>query len=738
MIKDKPVYLDYNASTPVDPKVVEVMLPYIVDNFGNPSSNHYYGIAAKQAIEKARKQVAEMLGCKNEEIIFTSGGTESNNFAIKGVAEAYRYKGNHIITSSIEHPAVSEVCKYLEENGFKITYLPVDEYGIVNPSDVKNAITSDTILISIMHANNEIGTIEPIKEIAEIVHNNNLLIHSDCAQSVGKIPVTIDNLNVDLLSIAGHKIYAPKGVGVLYIKNGILPSKYLHGADHELNRRAGTENVYGIVGIGKACELINDKFNMYKNHLLKMRNRFEVNIKTNLQSIKLNGHPEKRLPNTSSFSFRNIDANLMLGELKNIAASAGAACHSDSGDISGVLNAINLPLDYARGTIRFSVGRFTTEDEIDKASNEICEVVKRILPDSETDVNNDQTDDIKLTSYTQGLGCACKMRPQMLEKILNKIPAPDNANVLIGSENADDAAVYKIDDEKAIVQSVDFFTPIVDDPYHFGAVAAANSLSDIYAMGGKPLFALSIVGFPSGRLPIEVLEKILEGAREKANEAGVSIIGGHTIEDSEPKYGMAVSGIINPNQILTNKNAKPGDKLILTKPIGTGILTTALKKNMLDDKSQNELIKLMSQLNKSAAEISVEVGVNSCTDITGFGLLGHLLEMMKASGTSATINVNDVPLIDGVYDFAVSGIIPGGTKNNYEYTEAFTDYDEGIPLVQKMILNDAQTSGGLLISVDKTKADLLVRNLLEKNNKVALIGTVEEEKSNKIKILLRN
>lgn len=373
----KPVYLDYNATTPIDPRVAEAMLPFIQQHFGNPSSSHYYGVTARKAVDRAREQVAAMLRCSPEEIIFTSGGTESNNHAIKGVAHAYRDKGNHIITSAVEHPAVTEVCRYLAEKGFAVTTVPVDDHGLVDPREVERAITPQTILITIMHANNEVGAIEPLEEIAAIAHRRGILVHTDAAQSIGKIPVEVDRLEVDLLSIAGHKLYAPKGVGALYVRQGIELEKLLHGANHEMNRRAGTENVIQIVGLGEACEIIRQNQAAYEKQMRKVRDSFEAALREKLSDVRLNGPPERRLPNTSNLSFKGIEANAVLAELQNVAASAGAACHSDHVAVSSVLKAMRVPLEYAMGAIRFSVGRFTTEQEIDKAVDEIVRVVQR-------------------------------------------------------------------------------------------------------------------------------------------------------------------------------------------------------------------------------------------------------------------------------------------------------------------------------------------------------------------------
>jgi len=721
----KPIYLDYNATTPIDPRVAEAMLPFVHQHFGNPSSSHVFGVTAKKAVDKARRQVAGMLRCRIDEVIFTSGGSESNNYAIKGVAHAYRHKGNHIITSSIEHPAVIEVCRYLEGKGCDITYLPVDEYGFVDPQKVADAITPQTILVTIMHANNEVGTIEPIAEIADIAHRHGILVHTDAAQSIGKIPALVDELNVDLLSVAGHKLYAPKGVGALYIRTGVQLEKLIHGADHEMNLRAGTENVLEIVGLGEACALVEENLSEYHEHMRKMRDRLEKGLKEHFPDIKTNGHSEKRLPNTSSVSFRGLEANTIIAELKQVAASAGAACHSDGIDVSSVLEAMGVPLEYSMGTIRFSVGRFTTAEEIDRALDEITQVVKRLQPSDAPAALRADSSRIKLTQYTHGLGCACKLRPQLLEDVLKKLPMARDSNILVGTDTADDAAVYRIDEKTAIIQTVDFFTPIVDDPYQFGAIAAANSLSDIYAMGGRPLFALNVVCFPSNRLSMEVLVDILKGAQSKADEAGIAIIGGHTVDDTEPKFGLAVTGVISPDDVVTNRDAQPGDALVLTKPLGTGILSTALKQGLLEEEQKNLLVETMSSLNMAAAEAMQAVGVNACTDITGFGLLGHLLEMMNGSHTSAKLEAGRIPFLPGVMELATSGVIPGGTRDNFDFTFPCVQYDKKISATRQLLLNDAQTSGGLLISVPHDKAQDL---LAEKGVTAAvLIGTVVSE-----------
>ena len=378
-----PVYLDNNATTPIDPEVAEAMLPFIHQHFGNPSSSHALGARAKLAVDQARSQVASMLKCNPGEVVFTSSGTESNNYAIKGVAGAYRSKGNHIVTSSVEHPAVIEVCRFLEtqgseQAGCRVTYLPVDEFGLVDPSEVEAAITPQTILVTIMHANNEVGTIEPIREIVEIAHRHGVLVHTDSAQSIGKIPVGVDDLGVDLLTVAGHKLYAPKGIGVLYVRDGVNLEKLMHGAGHEMGWRAGTENVIEIVGLGKACQLIDDNLPDYHNRMRKTRDQLENGLVDRFPAIRVNGHPRKRLPNTSSLSFKGLEADAILAGLTDVAASAGAACHADRVEVSSVLEAMRVPLEYAMGTIRFSVGRFTTEDEVDRDIDEVSRVVRQL------------------------------------------------------------------------------------------------------------------------------------------------------------------------------------------------------------------------------------------------------------------------------------------------------------------------------------------------------------------------
>lgn len=361
------VYLDYNATTPVDPRVAEAMWPYLRELFGNPSSVHAYGVNAKSAVETAREQVANLLGCHADEIVFTSGGSESNNTAIKGVAFTLRQRGYHIITTDIEHSAVISPCKFLERLGFFVTYLPVDRTGRVSVRDVEAAIRPTTILISIMHANNEVGTIQPIAEIGALARSRGILMHTDAAQSVGKIPTLVNDLNVDLLTIAGHKFYAPKGVGALYIRRGVEIEPFIHGANHESGRRAGTENVPLIVALGKACELAAQELDSRWAQLSTLRDYLYDNLKKMFGcKLHFNGHPTERVPNTLNVSFEGYTAPELLAKIPEVAASTGSACHATSLEMSHVLSAMGVPEKIGYGAVRFSLGQWTTASDIDQ------------------------------------------------------------------------------------------------------------------------------------------------------------------------------------------------------------------------------------------------------------------------------------------------------------------------------------------------------------------------------------
>ncbi len=376
----KNVYMDYSATTYVKPEVLEEMLPYFTQKFGNPSS--FYGISreTKRAIDKAREQIAKALNCDPGEVYFTGGGSEADNWAIKGIASAHKNKGNHIITTKIEHHAVLHTCQYLEKNGFDVTYLDVDEEGFINLEDLKNAITDKTILVSIMFANNEIGTIQPIKEIGEICREKKVLFHTDAVQAVGNVPVDVKEMNLDMLSLAGHKIYGPKGIGVLYIKKGIKIDNLIHGGAQEKNRRAGTENIASIVGLGKAIELATSNLEEHMNKMSILRDKL-IDGLLKIPYTRLNGpRGDKRLPGNVNICFRFIEGESILLSLdfKGVCASSGSACTSGSLDPSHVLLAIGLPHERAHGSLRLTMGDGSTEEEVDYVIEVLPPIIERL------------------------------------------------------------------------------------------------------------------------------------------------------------------------------------------------------------------------------------------------------------------------------------------------------------------------------------------------------------------------
>ena len=374
------IYLDHAATTPTHPEVVKAMLPFFVDAFGNPSSIHSYGQEARGAVEEARIKVAELIGARSEEIIFTSGGTEADNYALKGAAFANEHKGNHIITTPIEHHAVLEVCKFLERSGSKITCLPVDKYGLVDPDDVKRVITDRTVLISVMHANNEVGTIEPVEEIGRIAREAGVYFHSDAVQTVGHIRVNVDELKVDLLSISGHKFYGPKGVGALYVRKGTKLVSLMHGGEHEKRRRAGTENVPGIVGLGKAAELAGQEIGKEAERLARLRDHLVGGLVEKIDHIRFNGHPTRRLPNNVNVSVDFVEGESMLLnlDLEGICASTGSACSSANLEPSHVLLALGLAPEQAHGSLRFTFGRENTEADAVRVLEVLPGIVARL------------------------------------------------------------------------------------------------------------------------------------------------------------------------------------------------------------------------------------------------------------------------------------------------------------------------------------------------------------------------
>ena len=358
--------MDHNATTPVDPRVLEAMLPYYKELFGNPSSStHDYGRLARTAVVEAREKVSALLGCHPDEVIFTSGATEADNLAVKGVAWALKDKGNHIITSSVEHKAILDTCRYLAKNGYDVTYLPVDKYGMVDPSDVEGAITDKTILVSIMQVNSEVGTVNPIEQIGQITRSKGVLFHCDAVQGVGKIRVKVDELGVDLLSMSGHKIYGPKGIGALYLRKGIKLVPLSHGGGQERKIRSGTLNTPGIVGMGETCTLRDLEMDEEAERLIGLRNRMRKQIESRIEKAYLNGHPEKRQPGNLNFSFEYVEGEALILSLRDVAVSSGSACTSELLESSYVLLAMGVPEAIAHCSVRFGLGKGNTEEEVD-------------------------------------------------------------------------------------------------------------------------------------------------------------------------------------------------------------------------------------------------------------------------------------------------------------------------------------------------------------------------------------
>lgn len=374
------IYLDHNATTPIAPEVAHAMAPYWKNHFGNPSSSHGLGLRASQAVKDARHNLASLIGCKDQEVVFTSGGTESNNTVIKGVACTYSKKGRHIVTTAIEHPAVTNPCMFLMVRGYEVTFLPVDSSGLVDPETVEKAIRPETILISVMHANNETGTIQPVSEIGALAREAGVLFHTDAAQSAGKIPIDVSALNVDFLSMAGHKMYAPKGIGALFIRQGVEIEPFMHGAGQEYGRRAGTENVMLAVALGKACSLAGERLKTESERLTKLRDYLHALLSNAVPHLILNGHPTMRLPNTLNVSLPGVDGSALLDAVPEICASTGAACHERSVTLSHVLAAMGISKEVGRSAIRLTLGHENTEADIEAGASMIVAAYKDLRP----------------------------------------------------------------------------------------------------------------------------------------------------------------------------------------------------------------------------------------------------------------------------------------------------------------------------------------------------------------------
>lgn len=376
MTAGRPIYLDYNATTPLDPAVREAILPYLADHFGNPSSAHAFGKEAHAAVGAARRQLADLIGAEPDEVVFTGGGSEASNHAIKGTILG-QGEGAHVVISAVEHPATVQPCEFLKTLGCRVTVVPVDGNGLVDPDDVRRAITPRTRLVSVMHSNNEVGTLNPVPDIARVARERGVLVHTDVAQSLGKVRVHVGELGVDLLTVAGHKLYAPKGVGALYVRQGVELASLIHGAGHEGGRRAGTENVPYLVGLGKAAELAAASLPAATERLRALRDRLHERLRAGLgERVVLNGHPERRLPNTLNVNFVGHVGAELLAKVPGVAASTGSACHEGKVSQSPVLAAMRVPPEIGKGAVRLSVGRFTTEEEVDRAARLLIEAAR--------------------------------------------------------------------------------------------------------------------------------------------------------------------------------------------------------------------------------------------------------------------------------------------------------------------------------------------------------------------------
>ena len=557
--------------------------------------------------------------------------------------------------------------------------------------------------------------------------------------------------------------------------------KILHGASHENNMRAGTENVLEIVGLGQACELISRdlikrmrQFLITRNIIYKKitekipKDNFvlqgpEIDIDIGIE--KLNDEQlldlvkkERRLTNTLYISFPGIEANLILDKLSDkIACSAGAACHSEGVNMSHVLQAMKVNPQVAMGTLRISTGVLTTEKEAEEGGKYIAEVVEQLMPKNKVEDNNllkyvkedeEAINNCRLTKNTHGMGCGCKISPKLLQEVLSSLPIQksisNDKNILVDNRSFDDASVYdltsynKDNQELALVSTLDFFTPICDNPYDFGSISCSNALSDIYAMGAKPINALSIVAFPVTLMPKIILKEILRGAQDKADEAGCPILGGHSIDDNEPKFGLSVNGLVDKKNIWKNNTVKEGDYIIMTKKLGTGIIMTSLKKDMVnkDEKCVKDAIELMKYLNKYHCELVIDnnIKIDACTDITGFGLLGHLSECLSGENNKnlfAEINYNKIAFIsEKINELAEMGMSPGGAKSNLAYVEGKVIYDKNMTENEKLLINDPQTSGGLLMFMKEEEKNKMIKLCSEKKLDCFEIGRIISKNNN--------
>ena len=577
------------------------------------------------------------------------------------------------------------------------------------------ATANDTALVTIIHAQNEIGTLQPVAEIVRQVQSVGALIHTDAAQSIGKVVVDVNKLGVDLLSIAGHKLYAPKGTGALYVRRGVKLPPLLVGASQERGLRPGTENVAYIVALGEACRLASMTLEKASQQMAFAANHFFRTLQQNIPEIALVGHPTERLPNTLNVLFPGVRSSTS-GILSRCFRFERVGLPCRQRRASAILLALGIPREKALGTMRLSLGRSTTIEDVSTAAARLywalpATVGTRAGPRKGESMNVMQQ--IRLSHLSHGGGCGCKLAPSVLQQLLSNHPtATPYKQLLVGLETGDDAAVWQLDNGTCIIATTDFFMPMVDDPYDFGRIAASNAISDVYAMGGSPIMALAILGMPVDKIPPEMVRRILEGGASVCSAAGIPVAGGHSIDSPEPIYGLAVIGISSKANIRRNSDAKAGDRLILTKALGVGVYSAAFKKNALSRAAYDEFIASTTLLNRVGTRLGEDPDVHAMTDVTGFGLLGHALEIARGSNMTVRIDPSRLPYLKDAATLAQNGFVTGASGRNWKSYDTSVTLPAGTPDWQRQLFCDPQTSGGLLVSCAPAHADELLKTIV--------------------------
>ena len=578
------------------------------------------------------------------------------------------------------------------------------------------ATANETALVTIIHAQNEIGTLQPVAEIVRQVQSVGALIHTDAAQSIGKVVVDVNKLGVDLLSIAGHKLYAPKGTGALYVRRGVKLPPLLVGASQERGLRPGTENVAYIVALGEACRLASMTLEKASQQMAFAANHFFRTLQQNIPEIALVGHPTERLPNTLNVLFPGVRSSTS-GILSRCFRFERVRLPCRQRRASAILLALGIPREKALGTVRLSLGRSTTIEDVSTAAARLVGTWHSLQRSAPVRVLERRIDERhaanRLSHLSHGGGCGCKLAPSVLQQLLSNHPtATPYKQLLVGLETGDDAAVWQLDNGTCIIATTDFFMPMVDDPYDFGRIAASNAISDVYAMGGSPIMALAILGMPVDKIPPEMVRRILEGGASVCSAAGIPVAGGHSIDSPEPIYGLAVIGISSKANIRRNSDAKAGDRLILTKALGVGVYSAAFKKNALSRAAYDEFIASTTLLNRVGTRLGEDPDVHAMTDVTGFGLLGHALEIARGSNMTVRIDPSRLPYLKDAATLAQNGFVTGASGRNWKSYDTSVTLPAGTPDWQRQLFCDPQTSGGLLVSCAPAHADELLKTIV--------------------------